>query len=629
MLEDLQVIVWESDGDLRVRYVSGRAATLFGYPVSEWVGSSAVWGRVVHPEDLAEFVAAAGGVAESGQETEVEFRALNAGGGELWVRALLGSIPAGRGGARLRGVMLDVTDRRHAEASARQYAERMRRLLDHSADPLLVHDENGRIAEANRAACEALGYSRRELLEMRIGDVEAGVDEGSGAAWKGLVPGRSQVGDGRCVRRDGTSLVVERYRSLFEWEGRPLFVVRYRDMTEQRQLEEQLRQSQKMEEMGRLTGGLAHDFHNMLTAIKGHAELLLQRTGADAQREDLEQIAQAADRATVLTRKLLAFSRRRVMTPEPVDLNGLVLETTHLLRPLIGEQIELETRLAADGTVRGDPSQLEQVLVNLVVNARDAMAAGGQLRVSTANLTVEPGPLGRYGFVKPGRYVSLEVEDTGHGMDEATLARVFEPFFTTKAVDKGSGLGLSTAYGIVKDAGGYILAESEPGRGSRFTVLLPWSAEAAAEAGTRLAAPPPRAAAVAERTVLIVEDEPAVRSLIRRILEREGHRVLEAMDGEHALAASRASDAAIDLLITDVRMPGLGGPALTRILQAERPGLRVILTSGYGDDIAGGGSGPGAPLFLEKPFSPDQLVQVVREALATPPHDLVPDAPTA
>ena len=628
MLEDLQVIVWESDGELRVRYVSGRAATLFGYAVSEWVGSSAVWGRLVHPEDYADFVAAAAGVAESGLETEVEFRALSIWGTELWVRALLGSMPAGGGGARLRGVMLDVTDRRHAEASAREYAERMRRLLDHSADPLLVHDENGRIAEANRAACEALGYSRRELLEMRIGDVEAGVDEGSGAAWRVLVPGRSQAGDGWCVRRDGTRLPVQQYRSLFEWEGRPLFVVRYRDMTEQRLLEEQLRHSQKMEEVGRLTGGLAHDFHNMLTAIKGHAELLLQGTGADAQREDLEQIAQAADRATVLTRKLLAFSRRRVMTPEPVDLNGLALETTHLLRPLIGEQIDLQTSLTAEGTVRGDPSQLEQVLVNLVVNARDAMAGGGQLRVSTANLTVDPLPLGRYGFVKPGRYVSLRVEDTGHGMDEATLARVFEPFFTTKAADKGSGLGLSTAYGIVKEAGGYILADSQPGRGSTFTVLLPWSAEPAAEAGARSAAPA-EATEVAGRTVLIVEDEPAVRSLIRRILEREGHRVLEATDGEHALAASRGSEAAIDLLITDVRMPGIGGPALTRLLLAERPGLRVILTSGYADDIVGGGIGPGTPLFLEKPFSPDQLVQTVRQALAGPRHDLVPDTPNA
>ncbi len=626
MLEDLLVVVFEADAELRVRYVSGRAATAFGYDVREWVGSREIWTRLVHEADLSSFEAAAREALLSGSETEIEFRVRTASGATLWVRTLLGAVPVSRRRAHLRGVMLDVTDRRYAEGSARQYAERMRRLLDHSADPLLVHDVRGRIVEVNRAASDALGYTRRELLEMSVRDVELGYEEARvRESWSALGPGHRQVAEVRCLRRDGTVHPAESHRNLFEWEGQALFVVLYRDITERRHLEAQLRQSQKLEEVGRLTGGLAHDFHNMLTAIKGHAELLLAGTGVDPHRSDLEQIANAADRATVLTRKLLAFSRRGAVTAETVDVNALVEETTRLLGPLVGETIDLRTELGARGVVLGDRSQFEQVLVNLVVNARDAMPEGGHLTVTTSNVEVSVERPFRHAFVLPGRYLEVRVTDTGHGMDEATRLRAFDPFFTTKEPGKGSGLGLSTVYGIVKESGGFIIVESEAGRGATFLVLLPESrAKAVAPVAPLVEAPVSTPAEAC--TVLVVEDEPAVRSLIRRIMERDGHTVLEAVDGERALEISRECGTRIDVLVTDVMMPGMGGPALARVLLGERPDLRVILTSGYGDDIVAAPRGGRPAFFLEKPFSPDQLSGAVRDVLGGPPPDLVQGA---
>lgn len=627
MLEDLRVVVFEADSELRVRYVSGRAATAFGYDVAEWVGSSEIWTRLVHEADRSAFEAAAREALASGSDTELEFRVRTAAGVTLWVRTLLGAVPVSKRRVHLRGVMLDVTDRRYAEGSARQYAERMRRLLDHSADALLVHDMRGRIVEANRAASDTLGYTRRDLLDLSVGDVELGYDEARAReSWSALGPGRRQLEEVRCLRRDGTVLPAESHRNLLEWEGQALFVVLYRDITERRHLEAQLRQSQKLEEVGRLTGGLAHDFQNMLTAIKGHAELLLSGADADPHRSDLEQISNAADRATVLTRKLLAFSRRGAVTAEPVDVNALVQETTRLLGPLIGEAIDLRTDLGARGVVRGDRSQFEQVLVNLVVNARDAMPEGGTLTVTTSNVEVSVERPFRHAFVLPGRYLQIRVTDTGVGMDEATRLRVFDPFFTTKDPGKGSGLGLSTVYGIVKESGGFIIVESEPERGATFLVLLPESAAAVVAP----VAPVVKARADAPTagcTVLVVEDEPAVRSLIRRIMERDGHTVLEAIDGERALELSREHETGIDVLITDVMMPGIGGPALARVLVGERPDLRVILTSGYGDEAVAAPRGARPAFFLEKPFSPDQLSGAVRDVLAGPPPDLVQDAP--
>jgi CheY-like chemotaxis protein len=370
-----------------------------------------------------------------------------------------------------------------------------------------------------------------------------------------------------------------------------------------------------LEAVGRLAGGVAHDFNNLLTAIKGNAGLLLADLPSGSPlREDVEEIDRAAQRASDLTRQLLAFSRRQVLQPRVVDLNAVIGETRRMLRRLIEEDVEIVVDLAPSvGPVKADPGQVEQVVLNLAVNARDAMPGGGRLTISTSDATVPPEP--REGwpyFVPAGEYVRLDVADTGVGMEPQVLAHLFEPFFTTKPAGKGTGLGLSTVYGIVKQSGGYVWADTEPERGSRFVVLLPRVVDDQGRAaGAEEAAPLPGRGA----TVLLVEDEDSVRSLTRRVLQRAGYRVLEAEDGERALSVAQAHEGGIDLLLTDVVMPGGGGRRLAERMAALRPSTRVLYMSGYpGDAMAEHGLEAGVDL-LPKPFTPESLLRRVADAL--------------
>jgi signal transduction histidine kinase len=383
------------------------------------------------------------------------------------------------------------------------------------------------------------------------------------------------------------------------------------DITDRRSLEMQFRQAQKMEAVGQLAGGVAHDFNNLLTAIMGYARFALDRAADDEQRRDLEEIVKAAGRAAALTKQLLSFSRRHVMETVSIDLNLLIVDMVTMLRRMIGEDIELTTSLGQDlSCVRADRSQLEQVLMNLVVNARDATAGGGAIVIQTRAVTVDSPP--PHPELKPGGYVTLTVSDNGTGMSDETKARLFEPFFTTKPRGQGTGLGLATVYGIVMQTGGAIDVESEPGRGSSFTVYLP--TEKGAAQPVERAAETQRASGTA--TVLLVEDEQSVRELVRIILERAGYSVIEAANPDEAetlFAAMRS----IDLLVTDVVMPGRSGFELFNQLHAQMPSLRVLFISGYTDyamfdativerDLA----------FLEKPFSAEGLVAKVREVLS-------------
>jgi PAS domain S-box-containing protein len=391
------------------------------------------------------------------------------------------------------------------------------------------------------------------------------------------------------------------------------------DVTEHRQLEVQLAQSQKMEAVGQLAGGIAHDFNNMLTAILGYAELLVPAlTGKEGCLNDLEQIRKSAMRATHLTRQLLAFSRKQILQPVVVDLNGLIQELANLLRRLINEDVEL--KLALDpklGRIKADPGQIEQVIMNLAINARDAMPGGGCLTIETANIDVDDEFFRRHGFkreVEGDRFVVLMVSDTGVGMDAETKKRIFEPFFTTKAKGKGTGLGLATVYGIVKQSGGSIWVYSEPGRGATFKVYLPRTDEAII---------PEAAGAVSggslrgTETILLVEDEEAVRLLSRALLERCGYRVIEAVDAEQAIQLADRT-ARIDLLLTDVVMPGWSGPDLFEHLRPSRPEMKVLYMSGYTDEaiVKRGVLAPGT-LFIQKPFTAFGLTQKVREVLST------------
>jgi nitrogen-specific signal transduction histidine kinase len=396
------------------------------------------------------------------------------------------------------------------------------------------------------------------------------------------------------------------------------FNVLVEDITERKLLEAQLRQAQKMEAVGRLAGGIAHDFNNLLTAITGYADLALSdlREG-DPMRQDMEEILRAAHRAAELTRQLLAFSRQQVLAPRVLDLNEVVQSVDKMLRRLVGEDVELLSVLAPGlGHVKADPGQLEQVIVNLAVNARDAMPTGGKLTIETADAELAETRVRDLATVPAGRYVMLAITDSGTGMDEETKARIFEPFFTTKEQGKGTGLGLATVYGIVKQSGGFIWLYSEPGHGTTFKIYLP-RVEGAADA----LAPPVGTAEVPRgtETVLIVEDEEAVRALAKTALTRKGYRVLEAANGGEALLRCESEQAPIHLLVTDVVMPGLGGADLAQRLAPLRPDMKVLFISGYADRAAArhGTIQPGAA-YLEKPFSLEALARKVREVLDRP-----------
>jgi signal transduction histidine kinase/ActR/RegA family two-component response regulator len=388
--------------------------------------------------------------------------------------------------------------------------------------------------------------------------------------------------------------------------------VAFENITERRRLESQLVQAQKMEAVGRLAGGVAHDFNNELGVIQGYTELLMRQAG-DAQRGKLEQILKATRRATGLTRQLLAFSRKQIVDPKVLDLNALLADLEKMLGRLIGEDVDLAFVPGADlGQVRADPGQLEQVVMNLCVNARDAMPDGGLLRIETANAELDAGHAARHEPIAPGRYVMLAVSDTGGGIEKEVLPKIFEPFFTTKEPGKGTGLGLATVYGIVKQAGGHIWVYSEPGQGTTFKIYLPRIDEPA------LAPEVPETPGLLKgwETILLVEDEATLRAIAREILEEEGYRVMEAAGPHEAIEMAHRHPEPIHLLLTDVVMPGMNGLALAESLAATRPELRVLYMSGYTDDVmAHRGVLASGALLLEKPFTVQALLVRVRAAL--------------
>jgi two-component system cell cycle sensor histidine kinase/response regulator CckA len=508
-------------------------------------------------------------------------------------------------------------ERKNAQEAIRESEERYRLLFERNLAGVYRMTLAGRILECNDAMARIFGYpARRELLDRDIRTLFPATS-GHAEFLEALLQFRNLTNYELCGQhRDGHPVWTLGNASLLadETAGEIIVEGTVTDITDRRILEDQLRQSQKLEAIGQLAGGVAHDFNNLLTSVLGYSDIALRQLAeGDPIRAEILEIRKAGERAANLTRQLLAFSRKQVFEPRVLDLNALIAESGRMLGRLIGEHIRLATELDASlGSVRADPGQIEQVIVNLVVNARDAMPDGGTLTIRTRNAEVEPGSGRDHYGMDPGSYVVIAVEDTGSGIDPEIQKRIFEPFFTTKEKPLGTGLGLATVYGIVSQSGGRIFVSSKPGRGATFSVYLPrveLSAAAAAEPAEREVRP-------GSETILLVEDEEALRNLTRRCLEANGYTVLPAADAEAALDLASRHPGRLHLLVTDVIMPGASGPELSRQLLARRPDVRVLFVSGYTDAaIASHGVLENGAAFLQKPFTPDTLARKVRDVL--------------
>ena len=517
--------------------------------------------------------------------------------------------------------MADAIEGQSAERRLLENEEEYRLLFDSNPHAMWVFDvETLAFLAVNNAAVRLYGFSREEFLGMTIKDIRPLEEVPALLEYLPTMPDSPSLPATQVKHRkkDGSLLEVAGASNPIEFRGRRARLVLATDVSEKKRLEAQLMQAQKLEAVGRLAGGVAHDFNNLLGVITGYSELLLKDLGPQHPGSRLvEEIQKAAERAAGLTRQLLAFSRKQVLQPRILDINEVVADVEKMLRRVIGEDIQLVTTPGAGiGRIRADPGQIEQVLMNLVVNARDAMPKGGRLTFETANVALDEAYARAHPEVRPGPFVMLSVGDTGVGMDAQTLGHSFEPFFTTKEAGKGTGLGLATVFGIVQQSGGSISIESRLGVGTTCRIYFPRVEDALPRpAALDPGAPPPRGT----ETVLLVEDADPLRMMIQEILEEAGYTVLECADPEEALRRVSTTDAPIRLMLTDVVMPRLSGPDLAKSVRVARPEIKVLFMSGYTDEAMGlHGVLVEGTQFIQKPFTADALVRKVRVAIDAP-----------
>jgi PAS domain S-box-containing protein len=590
------------------------AERVFGWTQKEVLGN---FNPMVPEEKQDEFRLLRERVLKSGGFSGVEITRRKKDGSPIKIS--LSTAPLRNSEGNITGIMAvmdDITARKQAEETVVLERDFSDAVLNSLPGIFYLFEQTGKFLRWNVNFERVTGYSSEEIGRMHPLDLFADPD-------KGLIRERirevfekgASSAEAELVSKSGEKTTHFFTGQFFQGKEGACLIGTGIDITGQRKLEMQLQQSQKMEAIGRLAGGVAHDFNNLLTVIRGYSDLLLlQLEGTSAMRKQVEEIQKAGERASSLTRQLLAFSRKQVLQPKTIDLNEIVANTEKMLRRLIGEDIDLVTVLKPDlGLVLVDPGQVEQVLMNLAVNARDAMPKGGKVTIETVNVFLGEGYSKEHRVVKPGPYVMLAISDTGAGMDENTKTHLFEPFFTTKEKGKGTGLGLSTVYGIVKQSGGYVWVYSEVGKGATFKLYFPRNDGAGKETETEAdggSSPSGR------ETVLVVEDEDVVRELIRQILEESDYTVITAPDGEEAIEVATASKIPVHLVITDVIMPKMGGPEAAKSLEKLFPGVSILYMSGYTDEaiVRHGVLEPGIS-FLEKPFTPDALLRKVREVL--------------
>ena len=612
------VVITDSEGN--IEYVNPKFTRVTGYSSDEVLGRNPkiLKSGELPPEiyrDLWQTITA-------GREWRGEFHNRKKNGELFWESASISPVFDERKRiTNFVAVKEDITERKRAEETLSRRERHFRSLIENAQDIITIIDPQATIGYMSPAAERILGRRPNEFVGKSVFDFLHPDDAPVARAAIGRVMGSPETPRTWLIRlshANGSWRTMEVIGKLLAGGDSPQIVVNSRDVTESRALEEQLRQSQKMEAVGRLAGGIAHDFNNLLTAIMGYAELAAGRLKPeDPTRMELSEIDKASRRAADLTGQLLAFSRKQVLQPRVINLNQVVGDMDKMLRRVIGEDVELVTSLKEPlGSVRADTGQLEQVLLNLAVNSRDAMPKGGKLTIETSEFELDETGSAFHFEVPPGRYLLLAVSDTGSGMDATTLSHIFEPFFTTKGVGKGTGLGLPTVYGVVKQSGGHITVYSEPGVGTTFKIYLPRVEDLPERAG---GSPRQSSQSGGTETVLVVEDEEAVRRLVCRTLEARGYKTLPAPGAGEALLLCEKQVGEIHLMLTDVVMPHLSGRELALQAAVLRPGMKVLFMSGYTDDaiVHHGVLEAGTP-FIQKPFTPHTLAAKVREVLDAP-----------
>ena len=627
LMNNVPGVVYRGLRDWSLVFVGSEIERLSGYAAEEFLHGSVHWRNIIHPDDLPSVrTALRNAVGERQNVLRIEYRIVHREGGCRRLADRRQLVYGADGTLEyVDGLLLDITDRKANEEELRATNETIQVLIEASPLAIMALDTEGNVTLWNPAAERIFGWTKEEAIG-RLNPIVPGEKIEEFHVLRERVLREGGFSGLELRRRNKENMPVDLSVStapMRDARGKIIGIMEVMDdITERKQIEEslrlseeQFRQAQKMEAVGMLAGGVAHDFNNLLTAIRGYSDLLLQRIDANSPyRKEVEEIHRAGDRASVLTRQLLAFSRKQVMQPKVLDLNEVVAGMEEMLRRMIDENIELITVLRPDlWSVLVDPGQIEQVLMNLVVNARDAIERGGKITIETGNVVLDDAYISRHSVVAPGSYAMLAVSDTGTGMDEETKGRIFDPFFTTKEKGKGTGLGLSTVYGIVKQSNGYIWVYSERYRGTAFKIYLPRHEAADAEKRSEEV---PAMSPKGHETILLVEDEELVRVLARDVLRGHGYTVLEACDGADAMGVAVSHRGPIHLMITDVVMPNMGGQEVAVSLAPLLREMKVLFISGYSDEaiVRHGILSPGAR-FLQKPFRLDGLLRKVREVL--------------
>ena len=620
MADNLKEMVLAYDMNRCLVFANPAVERLTGYSIDELEKKKFIcW---IHPDDRSRMLGYWDQLFQGGAYREEQYRLITKDGQMKWMAATWGPMHDETGRQiGVQGIERDITERKLADEALRESERRFRGLLEHVQLAAALFDINGNYVFVNDYALAVTGWTREELMGHHINEfqppdqhdrihklLDSLARTGEPEHWFAEIPLLTKDGKRRCLQVNSVA--------LHDSNGKVVAIASLgADVTDHRALQERYLQSQKLESLGTLAGGVAHDFNNLLTVINGYSDMVFRSLGeGDPVRPKIDEIRKAGERAAELTQQLLAFSRRQIAQPRPVDLNGMVEESGAMFRSLLGDDIELATRLSRPlGQVMADPGQMHQVLMNLLANARDAMPDGGRVTIETRNVAVASGDLAEHPEATPGSCVLLAVSDTGVGIDEEVRAHLFEPFFTTKGLGKGTGLGLSTVYGIVKQSRGWISVCSDVGKGATFKIYLP---RIDRDHAAREEEPQAVTARGNHETVLVVEDQKEVRGLATAILESLGYCALSAADGPAALALAAVHEGPIDLVLTDVVLPGMNGKQLAERLKLLRPGMAVLFTSGYSQDvIAHRGVLDREVAYIPKPYSPRDLATKVREVL--------------